>query len=50
MLEIKKVTLSDEELDKRMVESLERPPEQCELVEVACYPMTDGCCIKKGAS
>lgn len=49
MLEVKKVTREDEELEEEIKKGL-KDPKQGQHVEVVCYPWTDGCCIKKGAS
>lgn len=47
MLELEKVTHEDEELETKIAESL-GGLEEGDFVEVLCYPMTDGCCIKSG--
>jgi len=48
MLEVKKVTHNEEELEEKIKAAL-KDPGKAECVEVLCYPDTDGCCVKKGA-
>lgn len=49
MLEVKKVTRKDEEIETEIRRSL-KDFEQGEHIDIACYPIADDCCIKKGAS
>lgn len=47
MPEVKKVTYESKDLEEKVRRAVENPDQnRGDIVEVCCFPIMDGCCIK----
>lgn len=49
-MEISRVSRDEGELEEAIKRSLKNPQEGQPVEGLMCYPIADGCCIKKGAT